>query len=85
MLTCPLLDLENKRCVVYEVRPWVCRQYGRVAGLKCRYNPHVKFKSKEEAAQDIDNYMARINKDPFGGFAGFMAMDIGWPQLEGDV
>jgi Fe-S-cluster containining protein len=38
-VVCPLLDLEAKRCRVYEARPIACRTYGfyteRDAGLHC--------------------------------------------------
>lgn len=81
MLDCPLRDKENNRCIVYEIRPWICHQYGRVIGLPCPYNSQVKFKSDEEADRDIEAYMKQIDS-VFNGFAGFMAVDIGWPELE---
>ena len=82
LLECPLRDKENKCCLVYEIRPWICRQYGHVPGMVCPHNPQVKLKSNKEADQDIETYMAYINDNPFDRLAGFMAIDIGWKELE---
>lgn len=34
-LDCGFLDIENHRCAIYPVRPWVCEAFGRVKGMQC--------------------------------------------------
>lgn len=34
-LTCPFRDEENRRCVIYPVRPTICRLMGVCDGLEC--------------------------------------------------
>jgi len=34
-LSCPYI--ENERCIIYPVRPLMCRLYGAVEGLKCPF------------------------------------------------
>lgn len=33
--TCPFRDEENRRCVIYPVRPMICRLMGVCDGLEC--------------------------------------------------
>ena len=85
MPECPLRDKENKCCLVYEIRPWICREYGHVKGMICPHNPDVKLKSDGKASRDAENYVTQLKNNPFDGFAGFMAIDIGWEQIEGGL
>jgi Fe-S-cluster containining protein len=46
---CPLADIENKRCTVYDHRPWVCVKFGYVERMQCSYNKHIPLTSFSEA------------------------------------
>lgn len=48
---CPFADIENKRCTVYEVRPWVCRKFGFVERMQCSYNKHIPLSNFGEALE----------------------------------
>jgi Fe-S-cluster containining protein len=49
---CMNLDLETRRCTVYEARPGVCRQYPEIN--KCGY---YEFLSWERRHQDNDDFI----------------------------
>ena len=51
--TCPFRDDENKKCLIYPVRPLICRLFGVVKGCQCPNGntaeiDGMKFISKEE-------------------------------------
>lgn len=48
---CQFLDLEKRRCTVYEDRPTVCRQY---PGPKCGYWEFLKF---ERGTQEDETFI----------------------------
>ncbi len=73
-LMCPLRDIENKKCLVYEHRPWLCRNYGHLEGLVCPYNRRVKVRN---GFKELEKYLQ--NK---GGIIGTMGLEIGWRELE---
>lgn len=68
-LTCPLRDVENKRCSVYDARPVVCRLQGTQEGLECPHNLGVKLNT------DGRSY---IPKSPVLGILG---ETLRWPNL----
>lgn len=74
MLTCPLRDVENSKCCVYDARPEICRMQGMYEGLPCDYNPGEDKKSIEEGN-------ARLNQSIIGPVIGLLGVDIGWKQL----
>jgi len=73
-LTCILRDTENKRCLVYRVRPFLCREFGHVSGMKCPQNPRVPFKSRFLAYKELEKN---------GEMIGILSQTIGWGSLEG--
>jgi Fe-S-cluster containining protein len=34
-MDCRFLDMDNYRCSIYAVRPWICEAMGRVENLPC--------------------------------------------------
>lgn len=72
-LTCPLRDVENKRCSVYSARPTVCRLYGHVQQLRCSNNPKTPV-----MPQAIEASLLR----GIGNAVGVLGLDIGWKELE---
>lgn len=67
---CILLDKENKKCSIYDVRPEICRMFGFYVGLACPHND-VMLKPREAGYQNM-----------FGGdYVGIMGFDIGWGDL----
>ena len=73
-LTCILLDIESKRCLVYNSRPFPCRQYGSVSGMICPRNKLVPIKSKFLADREL-----RQNRGM--DLAGILSHNIGWESL----
>ena len=71
LLTCVLLDTENKRCSVYSYRPLICRQYGQIRELKCPNNQGLRLRSGQKESMQIGRY----------NIAGIMSMTIGWNEL----
>lgn len=51
-LTCPMLD-SNKRCKIYDKRPLVCRLYGVVEGMECRFGckPKTRYLTDKEGRE----------------------------------
>ncbi|MCL2642788.1 MAG: YkgJ family cysteine cluster protein [Candidatus Bathyarchaeota archaeon] len=45
--TCPLLSAEHK-CLVYPVRPLICRLYGHAHGLDCPFVPLSMAEAKKQ-------------------------------------
>lgn len=75
-LTCPLRDIEKKRCSVYSVRPKICELYGYVEGLRCPNNPESPL---------ISRAVANFELRGIQGAVGVLGVDIGWKQLEKDT
>lgn len=73
-LTCPLRDMEKKRCAVYESRPLLCQRYGHVEGLQCPNN------STNFLLPGLPEFMN--DQKPGEQIAGVLGAMIGWPQLE---
>lgn len=59
-LACPLVDVEKKRCSVYQDRPLICRMFGHYKDpmLTCKLNGNERFavKPASEARKHADNY-----------------------------
>lgn len=54
---CPFLSVWDKRCVVYEDRPWVCRLYGTDETIPClKLNPKV-------ARVSFRDILARVGRE----------------------
>ena len=34
--TCPFRDEKNKKCMIYDVRPIICKLFGVTKGMKCK-------------------------------------------------
>jgi Fe-S-cluster containining protein len=58
-LTCPLRDVENKKCVVYNARPSICRMQGTYEGLSCPHNKEVKLKSRQKGHKKLQQYFKK--------------------------
>lgn len=76
-LTCPLRDIENRRCAIYEARPLICRQYGHYEGLKCPNNKGVKLKSRKQGYKEFE---VASRKGEY--LVGILGGNIGWRELE---
>ena len=61
---CAFLDQMNFQCVIYPVRPWLCKAFGRVKGMQCPKLPgllqiippilqEINFKTEYESGNDI--------------------------------
>ena len=57
---CPYL--ENGKCAIYEVRPFVCRIYGVSESLKCPYVKAEKYLSRE-ITDKLHEAVKRISQD----------------------
>ena len=47
-MTCPFRDEANRKCLVYEVRPWICRQF------MCNHTYEDIMKAKFDSMKDAD-------------------------------
>ena len=36
-ITCPFRDDKQARCLIYPVRPLICRLYGVISGMECKH------------------------------------------------
>lgn len=59
---CPYLD-ENKKCIIYEVRPTICRLFGVVEGLECPYVRAERYLTRKEA-YEILSEVENLAKPP---------------------
>lgn len=71
--TCPLLDIENKRCSVYNDRPEICRMFGFYRGLECPNNKKFAKGSREEGTKRLEETEREM--------AGIMSIDFTWDNL----
>ena len=58
VLTCPLLDKHGK-CMVYTVRPMICRLFGSAKSMKC---PHKEYTDKDKLLDDDLRIFMRYRK-----------------------
>lgn len=74
-LTCPLRDVDNERCSIYEARPLLCRLQGTQRGLPCPHQP--------EAAIGTDGYeLLKKEHGESPNIYGVLGLDLGWAQLK---
>jgi Fe-S-cluster containining protein len=59
-LKCVFLDRETKRCVVYDERPQVCRDYGHVPRLPC---PYIKPNGLARRPAKVRRAQRQINNE----------------------
>lgn len=71
-LTCPLRDVENKRCSIWEHRPEICRMQGFYVGLVCPNNREYATGSREDGRKRLEE--AHRGLQP----VGTLAIDITW-------
>ncbi|MGF3554848.1 MAG: YkgJ family cysteine cluster protein [Thermoplasmatota archaeon] len=57
-MKCPFL--KNDRCIIYEVRPIVCRLQGNIPELQCRFNKNAYM--SEELVKNIKKDFIKLNK-----------------------
>jgi len=74
--TCPLRDIENNRCSVYEARPQICRMQGLYVGMTCQHNPGVATKSREEGYKALHD-----TRHDEGWQFGLLAFNLGWDEI----
>ncbi len=49
--TCMFLDPVQRRCTVYEARPWICRTYP--SGPRCGYYEFLQFERDQQVDPDF--------------------------------
>lgn len=74
-LTCPMYDLDNRRCSVYDVRPEVCRMFGYYQGMVCPNNKPFATKDAAEGRKRLNE--AYEGQEP----AGVLGFDHTWENL----
>lgn len=74
---CPLMDVDKKSCIVYKVRPGVCRQYGYFKTLECRNNPGFKVSPEENGHDEYKLFYVKEGEV----FAGVLGNSIKWKEL----
>jgi Fe-S-cluster containining protein len=77
--TCPLVDVENKRCTVYDARPWLCRMFGFMEKMQCPYNKHIQLMPFAESQK---KFMAEIGANAKEDIQaiGVLGQDITWEK-----
>lgn len=61
-MACPFHDDGQKRCVIYPVRPLICRLMGVAKGLNCRCGNSANIDGRKFTPADIDiNKMQLLN------------------------
>lgn len=71
-LTCPLRDMENKRCSVWEHRPEICRMQGLYIGLECPNNRRYATGSMEDGHKRLQEAYKGLRA------VGTLGIDIRW-------
>ncbi len=82
---CPFVDKENNyECAVYDVRPKVCRYYGRVnyPSLTCPYKPEMAVLDKGAALVDLSCEL-EMWKYQGKGRGALLGVTITWNSLLG--
>jgi hypothetical protein len=75
-LTCPFRDVERGACAVYDVRPEICRIYGKVNRLRCPNND--KPPAPDEEINRLVDIIEVKTKAPSMGILGH---NIRWPEI----
>lgn len=73
IFTCPLRDVEKKRCSVYRARPKVCQLFGRVVQLRCSHNLNAPAMAKASENMELKGISEAV---------GVLGMDIGWKEID---
>ncbi|WP_052476297.1 YkgJ family cysteine cluster protein [Cohnella kolymensis] len=76
---CPLVDVENKRCTVYEARPWLCRMFGYMEKAQCPYNKHIKLMPFAEAQKKFMADVGASTQEDIQA-VGVLGRDITWEK-----
>jgi Fe-S-cluster containining protein len=76
---CPLADVENKRCTVYDARPWLCRMFGYMEKMQCTYNKHIELIPFAEGKKKFVADMGTSTKADIQA-VGVLGQDITWEQ-----
>jgi Fe-S-cluster containining protein len=70
---CPLLDIENRTCLVYKSRPDICKAFGHYTGaLSCSYNLDVEL-------EPVEDYLYSMLHDS-AQRAGKLGVDFTWEK-----
>ena len=51
---------ENKKCLIYPVRPAMCRLYGVIEDLKCPHKKAIKYLTREKAENILNEFKKLI-------------------------
>lgn len=54
MLDCPFRDNENKICMVYEVRPMLCKLMGVTKGMSCNNGNSYEINGYKHISKDVN-------------------------------
>ena len=78
-LDCPWLD-ETMKCMVYAVRPFICRLWGRSELTPCAYGHTTHEITKKEAARITSAYVESeegvpLREEPFMAIAQMAAVE----------
>ncbi|TJY43104.1 YkgJ family cysteine cluster protein [Cohnella pontilimi] len=77
---CPLVDVENKRCAVYEARPWICRLFGYMEQMQCPYNTHIEILPFAEGQKKFMTELGVRSPEDLQA-VGVLGQDITWESL----
>ncbi len=78
-LTCPLRDMEKRKCSVYEARPTICRLFGQIKELECPHNKGVTKHFPSGARELMTEVMGEVEEE---NLVGFLELTIHWPEIE---
>jgi Fe-S-cluster containining protein len=76
---CPLADVENNRCTVYDARPWLCRMFGFMENMQCPYNKHIKLMPFAEGKKKFMADTGASTKEEIQA-VGVLGQDITWEK-----
>lgn len=76
---CPLVDVENKRCTIYDARPGLCRMFGYMEKMQCPYNTHIKLMPFAEGQKKFIEHIGANTKEDMQA-VGVLGQDITWEK-----
>jgi hypothetical protein len=74
LLTCPLRDIEQKACFIYEARPIICKLQGTQVGLPCPLKPSAATRT-----DGLEILKAEHGESP--EICGIMGITLRWTEL----
>lgn len=59
---CPFRDWEQEKCLIYPVRPVICRLMGVTSGMQCRHGNSAEIDGTKFASADDYESMITLNQ-----------------------